>query len=144
MNGVTIIAFSLSGNKGGAFNFQNGTVTLSAPTSRISSTCTLGTSPCIPSGILFYQDPSSADTSKHGSGLTADSTVTAGTGTSMQGAFYTPATNVTFTGNAGSTCFIVISLTMTYTGNSTMSGNQASCQAVGVTGPTVMNIALTE
>jgi hypothetical protein len=38
----------------------------------------------------------------------------------------------------------VISLTMTYIGNSTMSGNQAACQAVGVTGPTVMNISLTE
>ena len=53
MNGVTIIALSLNGSKGGGFNFQNGTVDLSAPTSRISSTCTLGTSPCIPSGILF-------------------------------------------------------------------------------------------
>ena len=144
MNGVTIIALSLSGNKGGGFNFQSGTVNLSAPTTRISSTCTLGTSPCIPSGILFYQDPTDADTSKQGSGLTADSTITAGTGTLMQGAMYTPVTNVTFTGNAGSTCFIVISLTMTYTGNSTMSGNEASCQAVGVTGPTVMNISLTE
>jgi len=57
---------------------------------------------------------------------------------------YTPATNVTFTGNAGSACFIVISLTMTYTGNSTMSGNEAACQAVGVTGPTVMNVTLAE
>jgi hypothetical protein len=46
---------------------------------------------------------------------------------------YTPATNVKFNGNAGSTCFIVISLTMTYTGDSTMAGNQANCQAVGVT-----------
>jgi len=144
MNGVTIIALSLNGSKGGGFNFQNGTVDLSAPTSRISSTCTLGTSPCIPSGVLFYQDPNDADTGKQGSGLTADSTMTAGTGTSMQGVFYTPATNVTFTGNAGSACFIVISLTMTYTGNSTMSGNEAACQAVGVTGPTVMNVTLAE
>ena len=144
MNGVMIIALSLSGTKGGGFNFQSGTVALSAPTSRISSTCTLGTSPCIPSGILFYQDPADADTSKAGSGLTGDSTITAGTGTSLVGSMYTPSTNVTFTGNAGSTCFIVIALTMTYTGNSTMAGNQTSCQAVGVTGPAVTNIALTE
>ena len=145
MNGVTIIALSLNGvNKGGGFTFQNGIVSLSAPTARNPSGCTLGSTGCIPSGVLFYQDPNDADTSKQGSGLTADSTMTAGTGTSMQGVFYTPATNVTFTGNAGSACFIVISLTMTYTGNSTMSGNEAACQAVGVTGPTVMNVTLAE
>jgi Flp pilus assembly protein TadG len=144
MNGVTIVAFSLSGTKAGGFNFQNGTVNLSAPTARIPSGCTLGSTPCIPSGILFYQDPADADISKAGNGFTGDSTVTAGTGTFLQGAMYTPATNVSFSGNAGSTCFLVISLTVTYTGDSTMSGNQASCQAVGVTGPIVMNIALTE
>jgi len=33
---------------------------------------------------------------------------------------------------------------MSYQGDSTMSGNQAACQAVGVAGPTVMNISLTE
>jgi Flp pilus assembly protein TadG len=142
--GVTIIASSSSGTKGGGFNYQNGTVNLSAPTARVPSGCTLGSTPCIPSGILFYQDPADADTSKQGSGLTSDSTLTAGTGTGMQGVLYTPATNVTFTGNAGSTCFLVISLTMTYIGNSTMQGNEAACQAVGVSGPTVMNISLTE
>jgi hypothetical protein len=144
ISGVTIIAGSQSGTKGGGFQFQGGTVNLSAPTARIPSGCTLGSTPCIPSGVLFYQDPADADTSKAGGGLTGDSTVTAGTGTFLQGAMYTPATNVTFSGNAGSTCFLAISLTMTYTGNSTMSGNEANCQAIGVTGPTVMNIALTE
>jgi len=145
MNGVTIIAFSLSGTKGGGFEIASGsTVNLSAPTSKTPSTCTLGSAPCIPSGILLYQDSTTADTSNHGSGLTGDSTITANGTTSLQGAMYTPKTNVKFSGNAGSTCFIVISLTMTYTGDSTMAGDQASCQAVGVTGPTVMNIALTE
>jgi hypothetical protein len=42
-----------------------------------------------------------------------------------------------------STCFLVIALTVTFTGNSTMAGNQTACQAIGVTGPTVTNIALT-
>jgi hypothetical protein len=145
MNGVTIIAFSLNGTKGGGFEIAAGaTVTLSAPTAKNPSGCTLGSTPCIPSGILFYQDPASADTSKSGGGLTADSTITANGTTSLQGAMYTPVTNVKFSGNANSTCFIVISLTMTYTGNSTMSGNQAACQAVGVTGPTVMKTSLTE
>jgi len=143
-SGVTIIAGSQSGTKGGGFQIQSGTAKLSAPTTRVPSGCSLGSTPCIPSGILFYQDPADADTSKAGGGLTGDSTLTANTSTSLQGAMYTPVTNVTFSGNAGSTCFIVISLTMTYTGNSTMSGDQANCEAVGVTGPTVMNIALTE
>lgn len=145
MNGVMMIALSLSGSKGGGFQIDSGaTVNLSAPTSKTPSTCTLGSAPCIPSGILFYQDPSSADTSTHGGGLTSDSSITASGTTSLQGAMYTPVTNIKFSGNANSTCFIVISLTMTYTGDSTMAGNQANCQAVGVTGPTVMNIALTE
>ena len=145
MNGVMFIALSLSGNKGGGFEIDSGSnVILSAPTAKNPSTCTLGSAPCIPSGLLFYQDPSSADTSSHGGGLTSDSSVWANASTSLQGALYIPATNMTFSGNANSTCFIVISLTMSYQGNSTMSGSQAACQAVGVTGPTVMNISLTE
>jgi len=144
IGGVTIIIGSQPAGNGGGFQIQGGTVNLSAPTARVPSGCTFGSTPCIPSGILFYQDPVDADTHTHGGGLTSDSTITANTGTFLQGAMYIPATNVKFSGNAGSTCFIVISLTMTYTGDSTMAGNQSNCQAVGVTGPTVMNIALTE
>ena len=137
INGVTIIASSQSGTKGGGFQMQSGTVNLSAPT----------TSPVsgIPSGLLFYQDPLHADTSKSGGGLTGDSLVTANAGSYLQGTMYTPVTNVKFTGNSNtSPCFLVISLTMTYIGNSTMNGTQAACSAVGVTGPTTLNIALTE
>jgi hypothetical protein len=144
INGVTIIGSSQNGKIGGGVQIQGGSVTLSAPTGKIPSGCTLGSTPCIPSGVLFYQDPSYADTSKSGNGLTGDSLVTANSGTALQGAMYTPATNITFTGNAGSTCFIVITLTMTYTGNSTMAANQTACSAVGVTAPRVLNIALTE
>jgi hypothetical protein len=145
MNGVTIIAFSLNGTKGGSFQIVAGaTVILSAPTSKNPSGCTLGSTPCIPSGILIYQDPADADTSKSGGGLTGDSSITANGTTSLTGVMYTPATNVTFSGNANSTCFLVISLRMTYTGDSTMSGNEAACKAVGVTGPTVMNVSLME
>jgi Flp pilus assembly protein TadG len=144
ISGVTIIAGSQSGTKGGGLQIKSGTVTLSAPTARVPSGCTLGSASCIPSGLLFYQDPSAADTSKSGSGLTGDSTLTANAGTALTGSMYVPSTNVTFSGNAGSTCFLVIALTVTFTGNSTMAGNQTACQAVGVTGPTVTNIALTE
>jgi hypothetical protein len=153
MNGVTLIASSTSGNSGGGFQIQGGGVNLSAPspssTSLLSTTgawpsgCSLGSTPCLPFGLLFYQDPAYADTSKSGSGLTADSSITANSSnTILTGAMYTPATNVSFSGNANSTCFDVISLTMTYTGNSTMSGNETACQAVGVTAPELFNIAL--
>jgi hypothetical protein len=144
IGGVTIIVGSQPAGSGGGFNIQGGTVNLSAPTAQNPSGCTFGSTFCIPAGILFYQDPADADLHTHGGGLTSDSTITANTGTLLQGAMYTPKTNVTFSGNAGSTCFLVIALTVTFTGNSTMAGNQTSCQAVGVTGPTVTNIALTE
>jgi hypothetical protein len=101
MNGVTIIASSQNGTKGGGFQIKSGTVTLSAPTAQVPSGCTLGSTPCIPSGLLFYQDPSTADTSKSGSGLTGDTTLTANAGTALTGSMYTPDTNVTFTGDAG-------------------------------------------
>ena len=145
VNGVTIIASSKNGTKGGGFQIKSGTVTVSAPTSVTPSGCTLGSSnPCIPSGLLFYQDPAYADTSKSGGGLTGDSTLTANGSTSLQGVMYTKATNVTFIGNSRSTCFLVIALTITFTGDSTMAGNEAACKAVGVTGPTVLSIALSE
>jgi hypothetical protein len=144
-DGVTIIASSKNGTEGGGFQIKSGTVTLSAPTAAYPSGCTVGSSnPCVPSGLLFYQDPSYADASKSGGGLTGDSTFTANGSTSRTGGMYTPETNVTFTGNANSTCFLVIALTVTFTGNSTMAANETSCKAVGVTGPTVLNIALSE
>jgi hypothetical protein len=98
----------------------------------------------MPSGLLFYEDPNHADTSKSGGGLTGDSTLTANGSTSLQGVMYTKATNVTFTGNSNSTCFNVIALTITFKGNSTMAGHETACKAVSVTGPTVLNIALSE
>lgn len=153
MNGVTLIASSTSGTNGGGFQIQGGGVHLSAPspssTSLLSTTgawpsgCSLGSTPCLPFGLLFYQDKSHADTSKSGSGLTADSTITASSSnTVLTGAMYTPATNVKFSGDANSTCFDVISLTMTYTGNSTMTGNTSACKAAGVTAPELFSIAL--
>jgi Flp pilus assembly protein TadG len=160
LNGVTIIASSKNGTLGGGFQIKSGTVILCAPVGgqpatpscprtggspgSVPSGCTFGSTPCMPTGVLFYQDPKTADTSKSGGGLTGDSTLTANGSTSLEGTLYTPATNVTFIGNSNSTCFLVIALTVTFTGDSTMAGNQASCKALGVTGPTVLNIALTE
>lgn len=129
--GVTIIATSKTGNQGGGLDIASGaTVNISAPT----------TSPQtgIPSGLIFAQDPRYADTKKGNSTITANGT------TSLAGVVYTPATQVTFIGNANSTCFLVIALTITFTGNSTMAGNQSACTAIGVTAPIVLNIALTE
>jgi Putative Flp pilus-assembly TadE/G-like len=135
--GVTIIATS-AGNttKGGGFDINGGTVELSAPT----------TSPQtgIPSGLLFAQDPNHADTKANGNGKEADSTITATGSTSLTGTLYTPATNVTFLGNANSTCFIVIALTIEMNGASQMSGNAAACSAAGVTPPQLFTVVLGE
>jgi putative Flp pilus-assembly TadE/G-like protein len=137
IDGVTIIATSKTGTKGGGLDISSGaTVNLSAPT----------TSPTtgIPSGILFYQDPAHADTHVNGNGKEADSTITASGSTTLAGALYTPTTNVSFQGNSSSSCFIMIALTLTFTGDSTLSGNSSACSSAGVSGPTVVNIALTE
>lgn len=136
LNGVTIIATSKTGTKGGGLSVTGGTVTLKAPT----------TSPQtgIPSGLLFAQDPNHADTTKNAQGNEADSTITAGGTSLLQGTMYTPKTNVTFTGNSNSTCFIIIANTVTYTGTSTVSGSLSACQAVGVTTPTVLNVVMSE
>ena len=98
----------------------------------------------IPSGILFYQDPTHADTHANGNGKQADSSITANGTTTLAGALYAPATNVSFQGNSSSSCFIMIALTLTFSGDSTLSGNSSACSAAGVSGPTVVNIALTE
>ena len=131
IDGVTIIATSRTGNSGGGFDIDSGAVVnLSAPTSSPATG--------IPSGILFYQDPSHYDNK-------GNSTITASSASDItKGTLYTPKTNVTFQGNANSTCFIMIALTLTFSGNSTVSGNSSACSTAGVTGPTVVNIALTE
>lgn len=137
INGVTLLATSKTGTKGGGFDISSGaTVTLSAPT----------TSPQtgIPSGLLFAQDPTHADTHANGNGKEADSTITANSNTALKGALYTPATNFTFQGNSNSTCFLTIALTVTFSGDSNMSGSKAACKAAGVTGPAVTTIALTQ
>jgi hypothetical protein len=137
IDGVTIIATSKTGTKGGSLDIASGaTVNLSAPTTAPATG--------IPSGILFYQDPAHADTHANGNGKQADSSITANGTTTLAGALYTPATNVSFQGNSSSSCFIMIALTLTFSGDSTLSGNSSACSAAGVSGPTVVNIALTE
>ena len=64
--------------------------------------------------------------------------------TSLQGTVYTKKTTVNFTGNSNSTCFMIIADKLNFTGNSTMSGNQAACAAVGAATPVVLSIALAE
>ena len=132
IDGVTLIATSRTGNNGGGFDIDSGAVAkLSAPT----------TSPVtgIPSGILFYQDPAHYDHTK------GDSTITANSATDItQGTIYTPKTGITFQGNANSSCFLMIGLTLTFNGNSTLSGNETACKSAGVTGPTMLSIALAE
>ena len=129
-NGVTIISY---GTNAGRFTFSGGTITLSAPTT------TTGLPATLPSGLLFAQDPTNPYT-----GSQSDSTFTANAGTALQGTVYTKETAVNFIGNSNSTCFMIIADQLNFTGNSTISGNEASCAAVGAATPVVLRIALAE
>jgi Putative Flp pilus-assembly TadE/G-like len=144
--GVTIISTCSSPSNcktGGGFTIASGaTVKLSAPTSSSPSGCTTTTpypSPCIPSGVLFYQDPAHADT-----GNSSGTNITANSNSFLTGAIYAPAQSITFNGNANSTCTVVIGLTLQFSGTTTMSASQAGCSAAGVTAPELLKIALSE
>jgi Putative Tad-like Flp pilus-assembly len=134
--GVTIIATGTNSSKAGAFNIQGGTVTLVAPTTSLTPPGG-GT---VPSGLLFYQDPSIVDAAS----VKANSTITANSNDTLTGAIYTPAKNVTFTGNSTSNCTVVIADTMTFIGTSSMTATQSACATAGVSAPTVLTLGLTE
>lgn len=133
--GVTIIATSSNGDAkkpptdAGAFDIQGGTINLTAPSSSPDSG--------IPSGLLFYQDPAYVDTKKP-----PNSTITAGSTSTLTGAIVTPNTNVTYTGNSTSACTTVIADTITFIGNSTMS--TSGCSADGVKTPQIYGVAMVE
>jgi hypothetical protein len=143
INGVTIISTCSSPStckKGGGFVITSGaTVKLSAPTTRIASSCTLGTTPCIPSGVLFYQDPAHADT-----GNSSASNITANSNSFLTGAIYAPVQQIQFSGNANSTCTVIIGLTLQFSGTTDMSASQAGCSAAGIGSPELLKIALAE
>jgi len=146
LNGVTIISTCSSPSnckKGGGFTIASGaTVKLSAPTSSSPSGCTTVTpypSSCIPSGVLFYQDPAHADT-----GNSSATDITANSNSFLTGAIYAPAQSIKFSGNANSTCTVVIGLTLQFSGTTTMTASQAGCSAAGVAPPELLKIALSE
>jgi hypothetical protein len=150
-NGVTIISSAPSGTtKAGTFNIAAGaTVTLSAPTTSNPSGCTASSPPCIPSGILFYQDPAVADTSCVKNNIqtsTNCNTLTANSSGALTGVIYTPKTVAMFQGNnSTSGCLVVIALAIIYSGDSTISASQSACSSAGVnTPPTIIRTVLAE
>ncbi len=114
-SGVTIVLFnSASVNIAG-----QASVTLSAPTSGTWQ------------GVLFWQDAASSPCNS----TTCPSIGVAGNGTiDLTGALYFPHGNVSFTGNSGSNCTVLIANTVAFAGNAFMSASQ--CAADGVTTPT--------
>jgi hypothetical protein len=145
-NGVTIISTCSSPSsckKGGGFSIASGAIVkLSAPTASSPSACTTTTpypSPCIPSGVLFYQDSAHADT-----GNSSATDITANSNSFLTGAIYAPKQQVKFNGNANSTCTVVIADTIQFSGTTTMNASQAGCATAGVTAPQLLNIALSE
>jgi Putative Flp pilus-assembly TadE/G-like len=145
-NGVTIISTCSSPSsckKGGGFSIASGaTVKISAPTSSSPSGCTTTTpypTPCIPSGVLFYQDPAHADTAN-----SSATDITSNSNSFLTGAIYAPAQSIKFNGNANSTCTVVIGQTLQFSGTTNMTASQAGCSAAGVTAPELLKIALSE
>lgn len=118
------VTFLLSPGTGGkdAISVTGGNINLKAPTSGTYK------------GVLFFQDPNS--TSPQG-----DSTIVGNGTTIMEGAIYTPSTNVSYSGNTGN-CSLVVADTITYTGNTTM--DTSGCADVGATPPQVFNTAFNE
>jgi Flp pilus assembly protein TadG len=149
-SGVTIISSAPSGTtKAGLFNISaNAIVTLSAPTTSTPAGCTANSPACIPSGILFYQDPSVADTScvKNNISTSSCNTLTANSNGALTGVIYTPKTVVQFQGNDNNSgCLVVIALAIVYSGTSTINASQAACSAAGVnTPPEIIQSALLE
>lgn len=144
--GVTASCATKTG--GGRVYIQGGTVNLTAPTGGIPTGCTTA-SLCIPSGLLFYQDPTVADTTcvtpQVWNSINCNH-ITAGSSSVLQGVSYTPATTMYFQGNSDSACFVIIALQITFNGNETtnISSSASACQNLGVQTPMVQNAVLTE
>jgi hypothetical protein len=111
---------------------------LTAPTTTVTPPG--GPTNGVPSGLLFYQDPSVVDSQRNN----GDSTITANSNDTLTGAIYAPAKNVTFTGNSTSNCTVVIADTITFISNSSMTATQSACASAGVRAPTVPSLALAE
>lgn len=155
--GVTFILTSVptgitpcSGGKGGlggtVYMKSGSQATLSAPTTAMGG---------IPSGLLFYQDPApygnpaNLDTSCVHSNLDVSNCnqIFAGpSGWSLFGVSDTPATTMSFSGNANSQCFLVYALAIFFNGttNSTFSATPSACEGGGVHYPGIPTIALLE
>ena len=134
---VTIVATSSNDKTSdGGGMYIDGAATLTAPTSAPGGlTCpNTGNEPSC-SGLLFYQDPAFADTKKN-----MGATITAGASANLTGAIITPATNVSYTGNSGSSCTLIVSDTIQFTGNSTMT--TTGCASAGVSTPQIYTVAL--
>jgi hypothetical protein len=110
------------------------TVTLNAPAEGVASAGPGG----IYEGLLFYQDPRAPkDTSRTGQ-------LNGGATSSLVGATYFPANNVTWNGNltGASECTLIIADTVTLTGSSTLSADK--CDEFKIKSAVTTKIALIE
>jgi hypothetical protein len=139
--GVTFIATCSGTNCGGGFivggtGGNTPTVNLAAPTSAVPSGCTQPSPACIPAQILFYQPSSTADANKGNSQLAG------GSGVSLNGVVYTPATKVTLQGNPTlGSCTEFIALNFVIGGTPTLSAPLGTC---GINSQSVSTVVLAE
>jgi Flp pilus assembly protein TadG len=132
--GVTIIAgCSGTGCKsGGAFDICKTASGSCAPTVQLSAPSTIPGSG-IPKDILFYQPGAIADTSK------GDSTIAGGSGVTLNGVIYTPATALNLNGNSTSfgNCTELIAASFSISGTPSMN-SAPSCGAVTQSATTIV------
>jgi len=134
--GVTFVltSFGSVNNIGTVLLNGSATVTLNAPAEGVASAGPGG----IYEGLLFYQDPRAPkDTSRTGQ-------LNGGATSSLVGATYFPANNVTWNGNltGASECTLIIADTVTLTGSSTLSADK--CDEFKIKSAVTTKVALIE
>lgn len=104
-------------------------VTLAAPTSGTYS------------GLAFYVDPDAPTPNSNSSNGQGVNDFT-GAGTTVTGGIYAPSQTVTFQGNAGADCLVVVANVINLAGTSTL--DTSGCKNAGLDLPTIYTVALTQ
>jgi hypothetical protein len=125
--GVTIILTGSPASKIGRINIDgNSTVTLNPSTSGTYK------------GVLFYQDRN-APPNKN---LNQGNLINGGARLTLGGAIYAPSQSVSFSGNAGAKCLVIIASMVQFQGTANL--DDSGCAAMGVSMPTVKGVVMAE
>jgi Flp pilus assembly protein TadG len=125
--GVTIILTGSPASKIGRIDINgNATVTMNPSTSGPYK------------GVLFYQDRNAPANNNANQG----NLINGGANLTLGGAIYAPSQSVTFSGNSGSNCLVIIASWVQFQGTANL--DNSGCPAMGVSTPTVKGVAMAE